>query len=78
MDFPRHCHKPGGLFVVVTDQAQFDAVAAQGWAERPAEHVERPVQVSYADAVRDGFGDQAPEAPSEDAPAPKKRGRPKG
>lgn len=52
MEFPRHCHKPEGLYVVVADEAQYDAVLAAGWTPLPEAHVERPVEVSYADAVK--------------------------
>lgn len=75
MEFPRHCHKPDGLFVVVRDAEQYTAVTANGWANQPSGHVEKPIEVSYADAVKDGAGDQAPVAPVVDEP--KKPGRKK-
>lgn len=51
MEFPRHCHKPEGRYVVVTTLEQYDAVMANGWTDRPAEHVEKPVEVRYAEAI---------------------------
>lgn len=54
MKFPRHCHKPDGRFVSVTNQEQYDAVIANGWADQPLGHVERPVEVRYTDAIVGG------------------------
>lgn len=70
MDFPRHCHKPEGLFVVVGDEAQYAAVTANGWTDQPEAHVEKPVEVRYVDALA---SDAKPSDPVEE---PKKRGRP--
>ena len=68
MEFPRHMHKPGGLFVVVGNEAQYDECAAAGWADQASEHVEKPVEVRLEDAVK-----RADEAPADDAP--KKKGK---
>ena len=71
MDFPRHLHKDGGLYVVVENVEQYEAVKANGWADQPNAHVEQPVEVRYIDAIASSA------EPSDDAPAdaPKKRGR---
>lgn len=69
MEFPRHCHRPEGRFVRVENEAQYDAVIAAGFTDQPEAHVETPVEVTYAEAVK---GEAS--ADSEDAEKPK-RGR---
>lgn len=34
--FPRHLHKPGGVFKVVDDQAAMEAALADGWDLEPS------------------------------------------
>lgn len=49
--FPRHMHKDGGLYVVVRDQAQYDACAAKGWADQPSAYADVPREVLLNDAL---------------------------
>lgn len=73
MEFPRHLHKSDGLYVVVRDDAQYDAAKAHGWADRPDAHVEKPVEVRFVDAVRDEIAaEPIVDAPADDAPKAKK------
>lgn len=69
MEFPRHCHKPDGLFVSVSNQEQYDAVIDNGWTDQPPAHVEKAVEVRYQDAIA------APVDAADDTPPPPKRGR---
>lgn len=68
MEFPRHLHKPDGLFVIVENDAQYDAVKAAGWTDQPPGAVEKPVEVRYVDAITTG------EAAAVTKTEPKKRG----
>lgn len=72
MDFPRHLHKPGGLFVVVDSDEKYENVKAHGWADLPEAHVEQPVEVRYEAAINGAVIDFDEAAPDD---APKKRGR---
>jgi hypothetical protein len=53
MEFPRHLHKPGGLYVVPENQEQCDQLLARGWALLPAAHVEQPTHVTLWDALNE-------------------------
>lgn len=65
MEFPRHLHKPGGLYVVCPDEANFEALQPFGWALLPEAHVEQPVEVRLYDALRgEPKADTAPSAPA--------------
>lgn len=77
MEFPRHCHKPSGQFVVVGDADQYDQVKANGWADQPDAHVEQPVEVRFADAINGHVIDFDEVKPADEASdeSPKKRGR---
>lgn len=70
MEFPRHLHKAGGLFVVCPDEDTYHQLHARGWALLPTEHVETPQPVSVFDALAEPAGDVAPVGDE-----PKKRGR---
>lgn len=51
MEFPRHLHKPGGLYVICPDESNGEALKARGWLLMPPEHVEIPVEVRLYDAL---------------------------
>lgn len=74
MEFPRHLHKPDGLYVRVIDAEQYDAAKANGWADLPEHHVEKPVEVRFEQAINGAVIDfDATAPPTDDAPV--KRGR---
>lgn len=66
MEFPRHLHKPDGLYVICPDDVTYEKLTARGWADQPPGNVAQPVEVRLYDALL--------EPVSEDADAPK-RGR---
>lgn len=63
MEFPRHLHKPDGLYVICPDEANYDALKARGWADLPAAHVEQPVEKRLYDALLEPVAEDADDAP---------------
>lgn len=45
MEFPRHLHKPGGLYVVPENAGEYEQLKARGWLDLPPAHVEQPTPV---------------------------------
>lgn len=80
LQYPRHVHK-GGTWKIVSSPDDCDAAMDAGWVLSPGDaprathdaalEVDTPI-----DATTDGDAPEA-SAPVSDAPAPKKRGRPK-
>jgi hypothetical protein len=63
MEFPRHLHKPDGLYVVCPDDASYEKLTARGWTDQPAAHVEQPVEVRLYDALLEPADEAEAEAP---------------
>lgn len=53
MEYPRHLHKAGGLYVVVANASDHEQLSAKGWALLPEAHVEQPVEVRLFEALRE-------------------------
>lgn len=75
MEFPRHLHKPDGLYVVCADEEQLSELSQRGWELLPAAHVEKPIQVSLFDALAEPIKAKLIDF-NEDEPAEKPKGKP--
>lgn len=79
MEFPRHLHKPGGLYVVPENAGEYEQLKARGWLDLPPAHVEQPTPVLMHVALNEPVNatpiDVDEAEPADDPEQPKRRGR---